>query len=144
MTKPPVLSTTIDEDDPTFATTREQVLDWLDDHGRAAGVVFAQQGFAMIASVEGRSVGGLIGSTNLGWLHVSLLAVAPEARRGGVGRMLLNAAESLARERGCHGAWLDTFEHQGPEYYPRLGWEKFGELPDFPKGSCRRFYRKSL
>ncbi len=51
---------------------------------------------------------------------------------------------ALASTRGCHGAWLDTFDHQGPGYYPNLGWEKFGELPDFPKGGCRRFYRKAL
>lgn len=138
------LSTVTEEGDPAFAAARAQVLDWLDEHGRAAGVEFAAQPVAVVASCGGRPVGGLIGSTNLGWLHVSLLAVAPEARRQGVGRMLLEAAENLARERGCHGAWLDTYDHQGPDYYPRLGWEKFGELPDFPRGGCRRFYRKSL
>ena len=74
----------------------------------------------------------------------SVLAVAPEARSQGVGRALLAAAETLARERGCHAAWLDTYDHQGPDYYPCLGWIMFGELPDFPKGGNRRFYRKAL
>lgn len=139
-----VVSTVTEDADPAFAATRERVLDWLDEHGRAAGVEFAQKPFALSAEIDGRPVGGLVGSTNLGWLHVSLLAVSPEARRSGVGRLLLDAAEALARERGCHGAWLDTYDHQGPDYYPRLGWEMFGELPDFPKGGFRRFYRKAL
>lgn len=144
MTTPIVVSTLSDDADPAFAETRTQVLNWLDEHGQAAGVVFAARPFALLASRDGRPLGGLIGSTNLGWLHVQLLAVAPEARRQGVGRRLLDAAETVARERGCHGAWLDTYDHQGPDYYPRLGWEKFGELPEFPKGGVRRFYRKVL
>jgi GNAT superfamily N-acetyltransferase len=144
MTTEIVLSSLTEEADPAYAAARERVLDWLDGHGRAAGVVFAAKPLALTASRDGRPVGGLIGSTNLGWLHVSLLAVAPEARRQGVGRKLLEAAEALARERGCHGAWLDTYDHQGPDYYPRLGWAKFGEIPDFPMGGRRLFFRKVL
>lgn len=144
MPLPIVVSTVPDDTDPAFAGLRAQVVDWLDEHGRAAGVAFEAKPFALAASRGGRPVGGLVGSTNLGWLHVSLLAVAPEARRQGVGRRLLAAAEELARSRGCHGAWLDTYDHQGPDYYPRLGWETFGELPDFPRGGVRRFYRKVL
>lgn len=144
MTAPIIVSTLPDDTDPAFADTRNRILDWLDEHGRAAGVVFAAMPFALAASRDGRPLGGLIGSTNLGWLHVQLLAVAPEARRQGVGRRLLEAAEGIARDRGCHGAWLDTYDHQGPDYYPRLGWDMFGELPDFPKGGVRRFYRKAL
>lgn len=144
MATPIELSTASDEDDPAFAAARSRVIDWLDAHGEAAGVVFDPQSFALTASLDGVAAGGLIGSTNLGWLHVNLLAVAPAARRSGVGRILLEAAEALARERGCHGAWLDTLDHQGPDYYPRLGWEMFGELPDYPKGGFRRFFRKAL
>ena len=141
----PLAVTSIESDaDPAFAEARAQVLDWLDVHGRSAGVVFDARPFAITATRDGRALGGVIGSTNLGWLHVQLLAVAPEARRQGVGRTLLEAAEALARERGCHGAWLDTYAHQAPDYYPRLGWTMFGELPDFPKGGARRFYRKAL
>ena len=144
MAPPLILTTIAEETDPAFAAARQQVLDWLDEHGRAAGVLFEARPFALSAGLDGRPAGGLIGSTKLGWLHVGLLAIAPETRRAGVGRALLAAAEDLARGRGCRGAWLDTYDHQGPDYYPRLGWEMFGELPDFPKGGCRRFYRKAL
>ena len=132
------------DSDAGFAETRGRVLDWLDDHARGAGVVFAARPFALTAARDGRPLGGLVGSTNLGWLHVQLLAVAPEARRQGIGAVLLEAAETLARQRGCHGAWLDTYQYQGPDYYPRLGWRMFGALPDYPPGGVRRFYRKAL
>ncbi|MEQ8397748.1 GNAT family N-acetyltransferase [Thalassobaculum sp.] len=144
MTEAILVSTVADDADPAFADTKSQVLDWLDQHAVAASVVFDSKPFALTATRAGNTLGGLIGSTNLGWLHVQLLAVAPEARSQGVGRALLGAAESLARDRGCHAAWLDTYDHQGPDYYPRLGWAKFGELDDFPKGGVRRFYRKAL
>lgn len=144
MTEAILVSTVADDADPAFADTKSQVLDWLDQHAVAASVVFDSKPFALTATRAGNALGGLIGSTNLGWLRVQLLAVAPESRSQGVGRALLGAAESLARDRGCHAAWLDTYDHQGPDYYPRLGWAKFGELDDFPKGGVRRFYRKAL
>lgn len=36
------------------------------------------------------------------------LAVAPEHRRRGVGRALVEALAGLARERGCYGMWVAT------------------------------------
>lgn len=145
VSSPPVVVTTVtDAGNPVFEATKSQLLDWLNEHGETFGIAFEPQHFVLEARRDGNLVGGLLASTNLGWMHVILLAVAPEARRQGIGRCLLEAAEALARERGCHGAWIDTYDHQGPDYYPRLGWEKFGELPDFPKGGCRRFYRKAL
>jgi aminoglycoside 3-N-acetyltransferase I len=41
-------------------------------------------------------------------MFLSELAVAPEARRRGVGTALVRALEDLARERGCHGMWVAT------------------------------------
>lgn len=144
MTAPIVVSAAFEETDPGFAAARGQVLDWLDEHSVGFGVVFAVRPFALTSARDGDTLGGLIGSTNIGWLHVQLLAVAPQARKTGVGRKLLEAAEALARARGCHGAWLDTYAHQAPDYYPKLGWTEFGALEDFPKGGVRRFYRKAL
>ena len=36
------------------------------------------------------------------------LSVDPAARRGGVGRRLVDALGALARERGCYGMWVGT------------------------------------
>jgi hypothetical protein len=47
-------------------------------------------------------------------------------------------------QRGCHNAWLDTFEFQARGFYESLGYECFGELPDYPKGHARYFMKKAL
>lgn len=89
-------------------------------------------------------VGGLWGRTAYDWLFVELLFV-PESMRGrGVGRDLMFRAESEAVARGCHSAWLDTFEFQARGFYERLGYECFGELQRYPVGSARFFLKKSL
>jgi hypothetical protein len=56
----------------------------------------------------------------------------------------MSRAESEAVARGCHGAWLDTFEFQARPFYERLGYVCFGELEDYPVGSARYFMRKLL
>ncbi len=56
----------------------------------------------------------------------------------------MQAAENEALARGCHGAYLDTFSFQAPDFYQKLGYEIYGKLDDFPKGHCRYFLRKKL
>ena len=46
----------------------------------------------------------------------------------------MQLAEREAVQRGCHGAWLDTFEFQARGFYERLGYTCFGELPNYPAG----------
>lgn len=93
---------------------------------------------------QGRVTGGLWGHTGFGWLFVQYLAV-PEALRGrGVGTQVMRLAEREAMQRGCHGAWLDTFEFQARGFYERLGYTCFGELADYPKGQARYFMKKTL
>jgi GNAT superfamily N-acetyltransferase len=101
----------------------------------------------LILAVEdehGAVVGGLWGRTALDWLFVELLFV-PETLRGrGIGTDLLRRAEAEALVRGCHGAWLDTFEFQARGFYERLGYRCFGELEGYPADSKRYFMRKAL
>lgn len=97
-----------------------------------------------IADTEGRVIGGLWGRTTYDWLFVELLFV-PEGLRGrGVGADLMGRAEREAVSRGCHSAWLDTFEFQARGFYERLGYRCFGELADYPPGFSRYFMTKSL
>lgn len=89
-------------------------------------------------------VGGLWGHTAWGWFVVELLFV-PETLRGrGIGRRLLLAGEREARVRGCANAWLDTHGFQARGFYERLGYTRFGELPNYPSGHARHFLRKAL
>ncbi len=73
---------------------------------------------------------------------IELLFVPPGLRGFGQGRKLVSNAEDLARSRGCTGIWLDSFTFQAPQFYQRLGYEIFGELPGNPTGQSRCFLRK--
>ena len=93
---------------------------------------------------SGDVIGGLWGRTAYGWLFVELLFV-PESLRGqGVGSDLMHRAETEAVARGCHAAWLDTFQFQARGFYERLGYTCFGELTDYPPGFSRYFMKKVL
>lgn len=92
----------------------------------------------------GAVVGGLWGSTAYGWLFTQLLAVPEQSRGRGLGRQILSLAEAEAIKRGCHAAWLDTFEFQAKAFYERMGYSCFATLPDYPKGYSRYFMRKEL
>jgi GNAT superfamily N-acetyltransferase len=86
--------------------------------------------------------GGLVGEYGLGWLHVTMLAVAPERRRTGIGAQLLEHAEQWARQRGALGVYLDTIEFQALGFYTRLGYRRFGEQADNPPGFVRYHLEK--
>ena len=88
-------------------------------------------------------IGGLWGATGYGWLYTQMLLV-PEGLRGqGLGRSIMQRAEQEALARGCQSAWVDTqFGARG--FYESLGYQCFGELPDYPPGFSRTFLKKSL
>lgn len=93
---------------------------------------------------DGEIAGGLWGTTAYGWLFTQLLVVPEQTRGQGLGRRLMSLAEAEAMKRGCHAAWLDTFEFQARAFYEKIGYSCFATLPDFPKGSSRYFMRKEL
>ena len=93
---------------------------------------------------SGAVIGGLWGTSAVGWLYVELLAV-PEGLRGqGLGRELLTRAEAIARKRGLRGIWLYTATFQAPGFYEKLGFSRFGALPDYAAGHDNLYYSKRL
>jgi len=92
---------------------------------------------------EGQVIGGLWGRTAYDWLFVELLFVPDSLRGRGVGTDLMKRAETEALARGCHSAWLDTFEFQARGFYERLGYTCFGEVKNYPVGP-RFFMSKQL
>jgi GNAT superfamily N-acetyltransferase len=98
---------------------------------------------AVFARQDESIVAGLAGETYSGWLFIRYLWVSEALRGKGIGRELMAGAEGRARERGCHSAYVDTFSFQGPGFYPKLGYQVFGEL-DYPPGHKRIFLQKRL
>ena len=98
----------------------------------------------LIDGPGGETAGGLWGRISYDWLFVELLVV-PEAARGmGLGRQVMDQAETIAREAGCTGLWLDTYEFQARGFYEKLGYTLFGTLEDHPVGQRRFFMMKRI
>ncbi len=93
---------------------------------------------------SGTVVGGVLGHTRWRWLYVAKLWVDESARGQGVGARLMEAAEDLARSRGCTDVSLDTFDFQARPFYEKLGYELFGTLEGYPPGSRQYYLRKRL
>ena len=98
---------------------------WLaaeDDHAPAAGICQLRYRHSVWTAAEDC------------WLED--LYVAPEARRLGLGRVLVQRALDRARERGCHRVELDTNEdnHDAIGLYRSLGFS------DTAKGASRSLF----
>jgi GNAT superfamily N-acetyltransferase len=89
-------------------------------------------------------IGGLYGEIFYRWLFIELLAIPEQARGQGTGSRLMDMAEALAREKGCVGIWLDTFDFQAPAFYRKHGFSEFGHIEEFPPGHKRLFLQKRL
>ena len=129
--------------DTPDAGTFEAIFEALDATSRV--LVGPARPHLLVISIRddgGAVVGGLWGYTVFQWLHVQMLVVPEQLRGLGVGSNLMAAAEAVARERGCCGAYVDTFSFQAAPFYWKLGFTPFGVLDDFPPGHHRVFFRK--
>jgi 8-oxo-dGTP pyrophosphatase MutT (NUDIX family) len=111
---------------------------------RHAGPRRSEQLALAIRDELGRFVAGLTGETFWNVLHIDKLWVDENHRRRGYGRALLDAAEAEARNRGCHVAYLSTFDFQAPLFYTALGYGVFAELQGVPRGATRIWPSKAL
>jgi GNAT superfamily N-acetyltransferase len=98
----------------------------------------------LLRDEHGALLGGLLGDTYWGWLHVAILWLEEKARRLGHGSRLLAAAEAEAVRRGCHHAHLDTMSFQALPFYEKHGYKVWGILEDMPIGHKRIFLSKEL
>ena len=85
---------------------------------------------------------GVSGLIYCDWLRVDGLWVDDGLRHRGIGTGLMTRAETHAIARGCHSAWLTTFQARG--FYEAVGYEPFGMLDNFPAGQQQYFLRKRL
>ncbi len=93
---------------------------------------------------NGEILAGVSGYTAWGWLYVQWLWVDETLRGQRTAGKMLQAAEEEALSRGCHSAFIDTFNPNAKAAYERQGYETFGILPDFPVGRSRVFLKKKL
>lgn len=126
---------------PNGPEDRDAIYELLNAYDVTQGV--AAKSFGYHVEVDGKVVAGCICWSYGSDLYVDSIAVDESLRRQGIGTRLLELAEQRGREEGCQTISLDTFSHQAPDYYPKLGFEEIfrRRLDD---GSVRYYFTKRL
>lgn len=140
------MNTRIDVTATPSEDDRAAILKPLRAHNRARAGDPQRETLALLVRDERTDevIGGLYGEFFYRWLYIELLAIPEQARGQGTGSQLMEMAERAAREKGCVGIWLDTFDFQAPEFYKRHGYTAFGQVEDFPPGHRRFYFQKRL
>lgn len=134
----------------TVSTSVEQTVedligDGLDEYNAVHAGPHNQEDLWIVARDEkGLVQGGLKGTTEYSWLFVDWLWVDLSERRRGIGALLLDKAEDIARERGCVGSYLGSRTFQAPDFYKRRGYQEIGRVEDFPPGHALVWLTKRL
>jgi len=89
-----------------------------------------------------RTVGGILGEINWGWLYVQGLWVSESVRFKGLGSKLLQKLEDYALSKGINNYRLETTSFQALDFYKKQGYVLFGELPDMPPTFTSYFLKK--
>lgn len=89
-------------------------------------------------------IGGLLGGTYWDWLYIDRLWIDSRYRNNGLGKKILEMAESEALKRGCSNAHLDTHDFQGLEFYLKNGYKVVSKLENLPKGFNKYLLHKKL
>ena len=93
---------------------------------------------------SGEVIGAFTGHTWGGCCVIAHLWVHESRWRRGLGRALMQAAETQAARRGCELVVLTTHDFQAPRFYERLGYERRAVIRDWPKGYADLVYMKRL
>lgn len=114
------------------------------NESRSGPSMSRQFGLVVREGPESKVTGGLWGRMSRGWLFVELLVLPEHARGQGLGSELMSRAETMVREQGGRGVWLDTFSFQARPFYEKLGYQVFAEIPDYPAPHRRFLLSKRL
>lgn len=93
---------------------------------------------------EGEIICGLISRTWWGALEIQYLWVVENHRKQGLGSRLMKTAEEEALKRGCHLAYVDTFNFQAVGFYKKLGYAEYGSLPGYAHKYERHYLAKHI
>lgn len=97
-----------------------------------------------IRDVDGKIMGGCAGDNMYGGFFVGQLWVTEELRGKGLGTELMQKAEELAKESGCHFMAVNTFDWEALDFYKKLGFYIEFERRGFDKNSIFYFLRKDF
>ena len=98
-----------------------------------------------VLSEDGKIIAGIIVRMYC-WkcIYIDTFWIDESMRGEGLGTLLFEEVERVAKENGSHLIHLDTFDFQAKDFYLAQGYSVFGELEDCPKGHTRYFMSKVL
>ena len=101
-------------------------------------------GQAWVGELDGHVVGALVQYETDEGFYIDTVAVLPASQGRGIGRALLECAESEARRRGYQSLYLCTNVKmtENQVLYPQIGYVEYERK--FDQGYERIFYRKQL
>ena len=112
----------------------EQLSAGLDAYNlEATGIGDQRKITVRVDDTDGVLVAGLRGWTWGTCAGISMVWVREDARRDGWGARLLEAAEQVARERGCEQVVVSSFTFQAPAFYERHGYLETGRVEGLPR-----------
>lgn len=130
--------------DSPAAADEAFVIDSLWQHNAKTTPVDIHPLFLTLRDEDDQIMAGLVARTWWGGLEVQYLWVSDDCRGKGVGRDLMLSAEREAKQRGCHMAYVDTFDFQAKGFYEKLGYSAYGELDDYAHLHTRHYLAKKL
>jgi DNA-binding protein Fis len=130
---------------PATSSEIELTTQSLLDHSRQAlNTDVGYQPFGIFAYAGEKLMGAVIGKIFFNWMHIDIIWVAPEHRKGGLGTKLMKLLEERGKENLCDGIEVWTQSWQAPGFYHNLGYEEFAVLEDFAPGRKRHVFRRYL
>ncbi|MFC6464709.1 GNAT family N-acetyltransferase [Marinilactibacillus sp. GCM10026970] len=96
--------------------------------------------FQYSLTLEGALIGGIIAYASLYKIgYIDTLWIDETYRGKGYGRLLLEGIEQDLKTYGCQVVHLETFDFQGPSFYEKCGYQRFGELT-YPNANLIEYY----
>ncbi len=94
------------------------------------GQVFSEKITSFVKTNEGHILGGILGEINWDWMHIQGLWIDDSIRRQGWGAKLLTHLEQYALSNGVSNVRMETTTFQALDFYLKMGYSIFGELPN--------------
>ncbi|QQE81499.1 GNAT family N-acetyltransferase [Alicyclobacillus sp. SO9] len=89
----------------------------------------------IVSDDDNRWIGGISAEVYWNWLEIHDFWLSEGCRGKGLGTLLLNKVETIAREKGATKVLLTTFEFQARTFYELHQYKVVGEIQDYPPGS---------
>lgn len=94
-------------------------------------VQWKEKNFKFKAEENGKIVGTIFGKFESGVIYITTFIVDKDARRKGIGRILIDKVVESGKKFGAHKIWLITgADWEANKFYQKLGFKKIADFPN--------------